>query len=408
MGVSQCGYGAAANGSCGLDGYAAESKSVLMERIQHEPTLRITASANLDDWLAEHRLSLLACAPQVSKLLAFGTTPQGRPALLERTVPHCSAVSVSGSQIHVAGDAQIWYYEQLHGPKDDAQRAYDTAYSPRGSVITGSIGVRDLSMGEGNQLHFVTPAWSCLATVSDRYSFDPLWQPPFVTDLTPETRCGLSGLAMQFGQPKWVTCFAASNNANGWQGAAARSEGGLLIDVESGETVCGNLSLPISPRWHGDLLWLLNSGRGEFGYVKRTAGEFVPVLMCPGYPSALTLWENYAFIALSRQAEPLADQLNWRRTLRDENVEPWCGVWIIDLDGPKPLHWLKLEGLVNQITDLAVLPNHRRPYLVSLQGDQIRQTIHLPPQIDAPPQAAFEDQIDAVFGSDDLGTEPLW
>jgi len=41
---------------------------------------------------------------------------------------------------------------------------------------------------------FVNTLFSCLAPVSERYSFLPLRQPPFITKLAAEDRCHLNGV----------------------------------------------------------------------------------------------------------------------------------------------------------------------------------------------------------------------
>ena len=67
--------------------------------------------------------------------------------------------------------------------------------------------------------NFILGGWSfgCLATLSERASFQPLWRPPFLSGLVPEDRCHLNGLAMRDGQPAYVTAVAASDVADGWR-----------------------------------------------------------------------------------------------------------------------------------------------------------------------------------------------
>ena len=63
-------------------------------------------------------------------------------------------------------------------------------------------------------------------------------------------------------------------------------DGGVVIDVESNEVVCRGLSMPHSPRWYRDRLWVLNSGHGQFGCDVfhrvqlhfRTGGDRAPVI----------------------------------------------------------------------------------------------------------------------------------
>ena len=117
---------------------------------------------------------------------------------------------------------------------------------------------------------FVNTLFSCLATVSERYSFRPLWKPSFISKLAAEDRCHLNGLAMENGVPRYVTAVSASDVADGWR--EQRREGGVVIDVATNEIVLEGLSMPHSPRLYQGKLWLLDSGSGYFGYADLALG----------------------------------------------------------------------------------------------------------------------------------------
>ena len=129
--------------------------------------------------------------------------------------------------------------------------------------------------------------FGCLATLSQRASFQPLWRPPFLSALVPEDRCHLNGLAMRDGRAAFVTVVSRSDVADGWRDK--RRDGGCVLDVASGEAVCTGLSMPHSPRWYRDRLWVLNSGTGELGSVDLASGRFEPIAFCPGYLRGLVV-----------------------------------------------------------------------------------------------------------------------
>ena len=70
---------------------------------------------------------------------------------------------------------------------------------------------------------------------------------------------------MDGARPAYVTAVSRSDVADGWR--ERRRDGGIVIDVASGEIVASGLSMPHSPRLYDGKLWLLNSGTGEFGTV---------------------------------------------------------------------------------------------------------------------------------------------
>ncbi len=146
--------------------------------------------------------------------------------------------------------------------------------------------------------------------------------------------------------------------------------------------------MPHSPRWHHGKLWLLNSGTGEFGTVDLEAGRFEPVCFCPGYLRGLTLHGHFAIVGLSKPRHnktfsglPLDDLLQSRHT------EPRCGIQIIDLRTGDSPHWLRLEGLVEELYDVVVLPQVRRPMALGLKTDEIRRVLSIEswPETDTPP-----------------------
>jgi len=85
--------------------------------------------------------------------------------------------------------------------------------------------------------------------------------------------------------------------ADGWR--ENRRDGGLVLDVASGEPVATGLSMPHSPRWHDDRLWLLDSGNGWFGHVDVSSGRFARVAFCPGNARGLAFAGGFAVIGLS-------------------------------------------------------------------------------------------------------------
>ena len=141
----------------------------------------------------------------------------------------------------------------------------------------------------------------------------------------------VNGLAMRDGNPAYVTAVSRSNTIDGWRDR--RADGGVVIDVKSGEIVCSGLSMPHSPRWHDGRLYLHNSGSGEFGYVEfpeagTGEGRFEPVAFCPGFLRGLTLKGKYAFVGLSRPRYKRFEGLPLDEKLKVADSEPWCGIQV--------------------------------------------------------------------------------
>ena len=56
-------------------------------------------------------------------------------------------------------------------------------------------------------------------------------------------------------------------------------------------------------------------------------------------------------------------------------VEPRCAIYIIDLRTGDVAHWLRMEGVVEELYDVALLPGVRRPMAIGFLSDEIRRVI---------------------------------
>ncbi|MFQ6048485.1 MAG: TIGR03032 family protein, partial [Phycisphaerae bacterium] len=223
---------------------------------------------------------------------------------------------------------------------------------------TGDIFAHEMAFA-GADLWIANTRFSCLCTLDRRYSFVPRWMPPFVSQLLPEDRCHLNGLAMVAGRPKYVTALGRCDEPGGWRDSKAA--GGVLIDVQSGEVIAQGLSMPHSPRWHDDRLWIEESGEGSLATVDQATGKLQLVARLPGFTRGLDFFGPLAFVGLSqiRQSAlfsgiPITERLQ----------ERVCGVYVVDLRSGKTLALLRFEDQVQEIFAVQVLPGIRFPELI--------------------------------------------
>src|SRR5262249_38321825 len=155
---------------------------------------------------------------------------------------------------------------------------HDRVYLPRSSHVTGDVFIHEMAWGE-DELWFVNTKFSCLCTRHPEFSFVPRWQPSFITGLAPEDRCHLNGLAMNDQRPSVVSALGVADSPGGWR--AHKRNGGILIDVASGEIVVRGLSMPHSPRWYEGQLWLLESGTGSLGIVDPARQRYQSIATLP-------------------------------------------------------------------------------------------------------------------------------
>jgi uncharacterized protein (TIGR03032 family) len=126
--------------------------------------------------------------------------------------------------------------------------------------------------------------------------------------------------------------------------------------------------MPHSPRWYRDKLWLLESGKGTFGWVDVASGRYEPVVELPGFTRGLSFAGPWAFIGLSQVREsavfsgiPLVDRL----------AERICGVWVVNIETGQIAAFCRFEDAVQEIFAVEVLPGMKFPDLINHDAELI-------------------------------------
>ncbi|MCA9000030.1 MAG: TIGR03032 family protein [Planctomycetaceae bacterium] len=287
---------------------------------------RYEASGSFPQILDALGISLLVSTYQAGKLLVLGTF-QGNLEVAFHSFEKVMGVAVRPDRIAVGARGQIFFLESTPelAPRVSPPGKFDACFLTRSSHVTGEIHGHDLAWS-GNDLWVVNTLFSCLCTLDPQYSFVPRWQPPFVSNLAPEDRCHLNGLALENGKPRYVTLMAESDTPGGWRPTKATS--GCVMDVASSEVVARGFAMPHSPRIARNQLFVLDSGHGRLSHVDRQTGHVNPIVELPGYTRGLSFAGNYAFVGLSKIREtsvfggiPIAAD---RENLR-------CGIAVVDM-----------------------------------------------------------------------------
>ena len=342
-----------------------------------QPLLEITTSRHFGAWLWGQNVSLVFTTYQAGKLFLLGAHPDGKLSIFERTFNRAMGLHATPQTLFMSTLFQLWRFENALQP-GQLHQGYDRLYVPQVGYTTGDLDIHDIIEEDSGRIVFVNTLFGCLATISDRHSFVPLWKPPFISKLAPEDRCHLNGLTSRDGRARYVTAVGQADVSDGWRDG--RRDGGIVIDVRSNDIVLSELSMPHSPRWYQDKLWLLDSGNGNFGWVDMDAGKFIPLTFCPGYLRGLSFSGDFAIAGLSlpRQNKTFSG-LALEDNLKARHAEPRCGLQVIDLKNGDVVHWLRIQGLVNELYDVVVLPGVRRPMALGLKTDEIHHLVNIGP-----------------------------
>ncbi len=313
--------------------------------------------------LTQAACSLLISTYQTNRLVC-ARAHEGTVNTHFRTYEKPMGIALERGRIALGTRTEVWDLRNMPeaAAKLEPVGSHDACYLPRNRHVTGDVAIHDLAFA-GGELWLVATAFSCLATLDAGHSFVPRWAPRFITSLAPEDRCHLNGLAVRDDRVAYVTALGASDQPGGWRGRKA--DGGVVIDVGSSEEVIGGLSMPHSPRWYGDRLWLLESGTGALCVADLDRGRVDTVTELPGFTRGLAFVDGVAFVGLSqvRESSTFGDLPLTRR-----GQERQCGVWMVDLASGEVAGFLRFNDLVQEIFDVAVLAGARFPE-ISEPGD---------------------------------------
>lgn len=343
-----------------------------------EPAFVLSSSRHFPQWLAGTGGGLALTTYRAGKLFLLGVKPDGKLSVFERSFARCMGLGVSddGRSLLLATEYQLLRLDNVlpAGARDPAGN--DALFVPHQAWITGDCDIHDIRFDAAGAPVFVNTLFSCLATVSPGFSFRPVWQPAFISRLAAEDRCHMNGLALVEGQARYVTAVSRSDVSDGWRDR--RVGGGVVLEVPGGDVVAEGLSMPHSPRWHDGRLWLLNSGTGEFGTVDLASGTFQPVAFLPGFARGLAFVGGCAVIGLSLPRESRTfSGLPIDAALVARDVEPRCGLAVIDLATGDMAHWVRIEGVVSELYDVGVLPGARQPAAIGFKTDEIKRVISI-------------------------------
>jgi uncharacterized protein (TIGR03032 family) len=335
--------------------------------------LRSVYTQSFPQMLEQLRSSLLVSTYQTGKLIC-ARYDRGTLNTHFRDFQRPMGLAHAPGRIAIGTRAEVLDYRDFPqvAPKVEPQGRHDACFLPRNKHFTGDIRIHEIAFAQG-ELWIAATNFSCLATLDAEHSFVPRWSPPFITALGPEDRCHLNGLCVIDDKVRYVTALGESDEPGGWR--ENKAAGGILIDVESSETVLSGLSMPHSPRWYDGRMWVLESGKGTLAVADLESGTVETVAELPGFTRGLLFAGGVAFVGLSQVREtatfgglPLMERL-------DERL---CGVWAVDPKSGNILGFLRFEELVQEVFDVLLLPGLRYPEIAQEGSDAATQSFSLP------------------------------
>lgn len=331
--------------------------------------LRSVHTGSMPDLLGRLGSSLLVSTYQAGKLI-IARKDGIRLNTHFRNFEQPMGLAFQGDRLAIGTRSMILEYRNMPAAaeKIEPKGTHDACFIFRRAHVTGDVRIHDVAYCQG-ELWFVATGFSCLATIDDEHSFVPRWQPPFVSKLMPGDRCHLNGMEVVDDEVRWVTALGKTDEAGGWR--ENKASGGILMHVPSNEIVLEGLSMPHSPRWHNDKLWILESGHGRLCQVDPEAGTIETVCELPGFTRGLAFAGPLAFVGLSQIRET---QTFGGLPIEERLKERLCGVWAVNLDSGEIAGFLRFEQAVQEVYDVSLLPGLRKPEVAEAGSETTRQS----------------------------------
>lgn len=242
-------------------------------------------------------------------------------------------------------------------------RKHDYLFLPQAKYYTSHLDTHEISWYQ-DELWVVNTLFSCLCTMSDDKNFVPKWKPEFVTELLPEDRCHLNGFALENGEPAYVTCFAKSNEKNGWRNMPYDS--GMIIDIRTNEILLKGLSMPHSPVAVGGKIYFLQSATGQVMFYDLKTKVLTELNQFNTFVRGLEVVENYLFVGASKIREESTTFGN----LPVKAEDSFCGIIVLDKETGKQVSGLNYTDVVKEIFSLKILRGVISPAILT-ENDEL-------------------------------------
>ena len=338
----------------------------------------ISVSRGLASWLVENRTSIAFTSYQSGRLFLAGVMPDGTVSINQQAFSRAMGICWDRDGLWLASKIQLWRLENILPKGMLTKGCFDLTLMPRRTFITGNIDVHEVATDNEGRPVFVNTSYSCLATLDPVESFRPIWKPKFISSLEPEDRCHMNGLGMLNGRPKYVTAVSQTDVADGWHGRPLPK--GVIIDVETDQILTDQLLMPHSPRVAPDgKIYAVDSGRGFLVEVDKKTGDLRDIAFCPGFLRGLALINGFALVTVSKPRYGTFDDMPLGDELAKRGAAPMCGLLVFDLATGRGVEWLKLEGEVQELFTVEVMPGVHCPMAVGPTAEEFPETVTFKP-----------------------------
>ncbi len=324
--------------------------------------------------LHQLNVSILISTYQAGKLIAIGSSDGMKLMQIPFGFKKPMGIALQDDKMAIATLDEVQFLSAkgaIEKNKNDNPKEFDKFYVHRASYNTSRLDIHDLDFGKG-VLWGVNTAFSCLCKFDINYSFVPKWSPDYITDLMPEDRCHLNGMAMENDLPKYVTALSATNTKEGWRKNIMNA--GVVMEVPSSEILLEGLAMPHSPRLIKGELYVLESGTGDLIKIDRNGNGCEVVYSFNRFVRGMSYHQGYLFIGASQIRET-------SKTFQGLDVtknSKQAGVIIFDLDKGFVVGEINYTKSIQEIFDVQIITNANKPAILNSDDERTKQVIVTP------------------------------
>ena len=334
-----------------------------------DPELSFTYSPSILSWFKNNECNIIATSYKTNMIYSMGITEDNgieKFSLWFNWFNRPTAISVDSDHLWLSTQHSILKCANTSS-KENLEEGFDCSFVPMNTFNTNNIDGHDFTTTKDGKLMFVNTKFSCISTLSDTYNFNVEYVPPWISKVAPEDRCHLNGMCLdEDDNIKYITAVCDSDVQDGWRHRRGEADG-FIYDVQEDKRVCEHLTMPHSPRIYRGKLWVLNSGRGEFGYVKDS--KFITLAFIPGFIRGLDFIDKYAVIGSSMDRhEGRFSDLILGSILEEKKIEARCAVYIVDITNGFILHNVEFDNM-KEMYDVKIKRNAQRTRVISFDTD---------------------------------------
>lgn len=318
---------------------------------KEKQNINFTCSSNIIEFLKQIKSTILMSTYQSEKIMIMGQH-NNKFDIRYKEFPRPMGMYAKNGKIWAGLGHGIYQFANFDAvtTKLEDGNTFDACYLPQNIHFTGDIDIHEMEFCE-NELYFVNTKFSCLCKKDENSSFKPVWKPPFITLLQPLDKCHLNGFCTRDNKPRYVTALGESDEPLGWR--INKAKGGILMDITTNEILAKGLSMPHSPRWHQEKLYLLESGTGAISYYDFETKKVIEIATVPGFTRGLDIVGDFAFIGVSKVRE----SATFGGLPITKLAKRVSGVWIVNIKTGKIISFIEFTSGIDEVFAISVVPH---------------------------------------------------